>query len=50
MKLVIEDKCLSEIVNYLATKPFREVAHLMRMIEGNCKPLEEPKQEEKKES
>lgn len=46
MKFSIEKKTIDEIVNYLAQKPFREVVHLMKMLNEDCKPMEDIKKED----
>lgn len=51
MKLVIEKEDLEKIINYLSTKPWREVSGLMKMLETNVKMLgPEPEMAPKVES
>ena len=44
MKLAVEQKILQAVVNYLETKPYREVQNLISML-LNSKPIEEKKEE-----
>ena len=40
MKYSVEGSTLQEVLNYLATRPFAEVAKLINDLQTNAKPLE----------
>ena len=44
-KFIIPDAVLGKILNYLATKPYHEVAQLIDMIQTEAKPEEQKKPE-----
>lgn len=41
MKHIVSTKVLQEVVNYLANRPYTEVAELILALQNDVKPLEE---------
>lgn len=46
MKHSVSTNILQDVLNYLANRPYTEVAGLIKAIQDDAKALEEPKQEE----
>lgn len=46
MNLIIKDEILNAIANYLASRPYSEVAGLIKALQDGAKPHEEIKHEE----
>ena len=45
MRVSIEDKVLEKVLNYIATKPFNEVAKLIQEVQQDLKVIPEKKDE-----
>lgn len=45
MRLSIEQEILEKALNYIASKPFREVAQIIAEVQKDIKPIEEEKEE-----
>lgn len=47
MRYSIEKEILEKVLNYVATKPFSEVASMIMEVQKDVRPIEEPIPEEK---
>lgn len=45
MKHIVSTAVLQELINYLANRPYTEVAALIKALQDDVKPLEEQKDE-----
>lgn len=45
MKHIVSTKVLQDILNYLANRPYSEVASLIKALQDDVKPLEEEQSE-----
>jgi hypothetical protein len=45
MKHTVDTQVLQKLISYLGTKPYNEVAELIKEILASAKKVEEPKQE-----
>ena len=46
MKHIVSTKILQEILNYLANRPYTEVASLIKALQDDVKPVEEEEKSE----